>query len=156
MVDSWPIRPAVSADAAAIAAAEQLCFNDPWSAAGIAELFQDETIIGRLVASEGPEMRLAGYAFGRVIAGEAEILSLAVLPRYRRRGQGRRLLDAALVEARARGAREVFLEVRESNESARALYVGRGFRAVGLRPDYYRKPRENGLLLRLDLSVAVI
>ncbi len=156
MVDSWPIRPAVLADAAVIAAAERVCFDDPWSAAGIVELFQNETVIGFVVVSDGPEMRLAGYAFARVIAGEAEILNLAVLPRFRRRGQGRRLLDAALVGALAGGAREVFLEVRESNESAKALYACRGFRAVGLRPDYYRKPRENGLILRLDLSAAVI
>lgn len=154
MVDSWLIRPATLADTAAISEAERICFGDPWSEAGIAELFENKAVIALLAPAGRPEMSLAGYAFARVIAGEAEILNIAVLPMFRRRGLGARLLDAALATAETGGAVEVFLEVRESNESARALYRARGFRPVGVRTDYYRKPRENALILRLDLKAA--
>jgi ribosomal-protein-alanine N-acetyltransferase len=100
-------------------------------------------------------LRLAGYAFARVIAGEAEILNVAVLPSYRRQGVGRQLLDSILAAVTAGGAVEVFLEVRESNQAARFLYETRGFRAVGVRTDYYRKPRENAVIMRSDLSIVV-
>ena len=154
MGDSWPIRPATLADAAAIADAERVCFGDPWSATGIAELFENKAVIALMAPAAGPEMSLAGYAFARVIALEAEILNIAVLPLFRRRRLGGRLLDAALAAAEQRGAIEVFLEVRESNDAARAMYLARGFRPVGVRTDYYQKPRENALILRLDLRPA--
>lgn len=156
MVASWRIRAATPADVAGIAAAEQACFGDPWSASGIAELFENQTVLSLVAIGNGPEMGLAGYAFARVIAGEAEILNLAVMPSFRRLGVGGQLLDSALAGARELGVSEVFLEVRESNEPAKALYRARGFRPVGLRTDYYRKPRENALVLRLDLGSAVI
>ena len=155
MVDSWLIRPAARADAAAIAAAEQVCFGDPWSAAGIAELFENRTVMRLLALGGGPEMRLAGYAFARVIAGEAEILNIAVLPLFRRRGVGGRLLEAAVTAVRTGGATELFLEVRESNTAAKALYFARGFRPVGVRTDYYRNPPENAVVLRLGLEFVV-
>ena len=155
MVVAWLIRPATLADAVAIAAAERVCFGDPWSATGITELFENDTVIALMALAGGPEMRLAGYAFARVIAGEAEILNIAVLPSYRRAGVGGRLLDSALAAVTNGGAAEVFLEVRVSNAAAKGLYAARGFRPVGFRTDYYRKPRENALILRLDLKPAV-
>ena len=155
MAGLWLTRPATLADAAGIAEAERLCFGDPWSAAGIAELFENEAVAARVALADGLEMRLAGYAFARVIAGEAEILNIAVLPLYRRQGVGRRLLDSVVAAVIAGGAVEVFLEVRESNTAARFLYEGRGFRAVGFRTDYYRKPRDNAVIMRSDLRSAV-
>ena len=135
-------------DAPALAAAERDCFPDPWSEAGIRETLQDETVVGFLSEGAG---RLAGYLLTRTIAGESEILNLAVLPRFRRRGVGRELLARGLEEVARREARAVFLEVRESNEAARNLYLGAGFRPVGVRPSYYRRPVENALVLRRDL-----
>lgn len=155
MGELWLTRPATVADVPGIAEAERVCFGDPWSAAGIAELFENEAVVARVVMAGGLELRLAGYAFARVIAGEAEVLNLAVLPRCRRQGVGRRLLDSVLAAVATAGAVEAFLEVRESNAAARFLYETRGFRAVGFRTDYYRKPRENAVIMRSDLSVAV-
>ena len=66
----------------------------------------------------------------------------------------RQLLDAGLDELTARGAEEVFLEVRESNTAAQALYLGAGFRPVGQRSGYYRNPREDALVLRSPLRSA--
>jgi ribosomal-protein-alanine N-acetyltransferase len=147
----WGIRAATRADASAIADVERTCFSDPWSAAGIAEMFENETVEALVAIETGPEMRLAGYLFARVIAGEAEILNVAVPKMFRRLGVGDALLVRALERLAERGAESVFLEVRESNEPAKRLYQRRGFRAVGLRADYYRRPAEHALVLRLDI-----
>jgi [ribosomal protein S18]-alanine N-acetyltransferase len=73
----------------------------------------------------------------RVVADEAEILTLAVTPPLRRQGRARSLLEAAISEAAARGAKTLFLEVSVSNAPARALYGAAGFVEVGRRPRYY-------------------
>lgn len=78
-----------------------------------------------------------GMLLARVTADEAEILTLAVEPRARRRGVGTTLLTKALAEAHGRGARAVLLEVSVGNTAARALYDRAGFVEVGRRPRYY-------------------
>lgn len=95
---------------------------------------------------------LVGYVVGREVAGTGEILNLAVAPGARRHGLGRRLLEAGVDALAARGAEEIFLEVRESNLGARALYASAGFRPVGQRSGYYRYPSENAVVLRLPLG----
>ena len=94
---------------------------------------------------------LAGYLIGREAAGTGEVLNLAVAPEFRRRGVGGALLEAGLAALRRRRVEEVFLEVRESNRSAQALYSATGFRPVGQRAAYYRNPKEDALVLRLAL-----
>jgi ribosomal-protein-alanine N-acetyltransferase len=149
----WSIRPARFDDLPSLVVAERECFSDPWSEAGLRETLQDETAVA-LVASWPPESeQLAGYLFARTIAGEGEILNLAVRPACRRQGLARALLWAGLAQLRERGARQIFLEVRESNHAARALYAGAGFRPAGSRPDYYRRPREDAIVLRRDIGV---
>jgi ribosomal-protein-alanine N-acetyltransferase len=142
------IRPAALADAAALVAIERRCFSDPWSEVAFGEALSSQWTFG-LVAegARGP----AGYLIGREAAGSGEILNLAVAPEFRRRGIGDALLDEGLRGFRRRLATEVFLEVRESNHSAQALYLARGFRPVGQRASYYRNPREDALVLRLAL-----
>ena len=79
----------------------------------------------------------AGFALSRCIAGESELLLLAVCPEMRRRGYGRALLGEVVATARLSGARSVFLEVRSGNEAV-TLYSSAGFAPVGRRPGYYR------------------
>lgn len=96
--------------------------------------------------------RAEGFAILRVAGAEAELLSLDVLPAARRRGVGSALLQDALGEAAARGAREVFLEVDVANTAARALYEGAGFVTRGRRPNYYRNAdgtRSDALVMAL-------
>jgi ribosomal-protein-alanine acetyltransferase len=90
---------------------------------------------------------LAGAVAMREMAGEAEILNLAVGADWRRRGIGSGLMQAALQEARERGAHRAFLEVRESNTGAQAFYARLGFSQDGRRRNYYRDPPEDALLL---------
>lgn len=99
-----------------------------------------------LVAAQGQEV--AGYVIARGVADEGEILNLAVAPAHQRRGLGRMLAQRAIETLAARGARAVYLEVRESNTAARRLYEGLGFEAVARRPNYYRQPVEAALVLR--------
>lgn len=140
------LRPATPADARAIAALERLAFSDPWSAESIRESIAMPWMFTHV--AEDPEGVVFGYVFCREIAGESELLNLAVAEGRRRGGVGRELLAAALAWAEARGARETFLEVRASNSAAIVLYEQAGFRAVGRRPDYYERPREDAILYR--------
>jgi ribosomal-protein-alanine N-acetyltransferase len=98
-------------------------------------------------------LREAGFILARVIAGEAEILTLAVAPEQRRQGIARSLLEEALAEAGRRGATEIFLEVAENNAAARRLYASAGFVQAGVRRDYYG-PGASALLLRRNLALA--
>ena len=85
------------------------------------------------------------------VAEEWEIENIAVADSARRRGLGTRLLGEILDLARASGAAAVFLEVRESNRAARALYEKWAFLESGSRCGYYADPQEDAILYRLDL-----
>lgn len=115
----------------AMAALHQRAFTvpRPWSAEEIAALLASPLVF--VVATEG------GFAMGRVVAGEAELLTIAVEPELQGRGIGRGLMADFLAEAAARGAESVFLEVAENNVSALALYRGVGFAEAGRRRGYY-------------------
>ena len=95
------------------------------------------------------------FVLMRVIADEAEVLTLATAPEHRRKGLARAALTLAEAEAKGRGAAAVFLEVAEDNSAARALYAGLAYMQVGRRPGYYTP--KNGapvaaLVLRKDLG----
>ena len=78
-----------------------------------------------------------GFLMGRAVAGEAEVLTLAVAPAARRQGGGAALVAGFLAEAKARGAAVAFLEVAADNLGARGLYAAAGFGETGLRRGYY-------------------
>jgi ribosomal-protein-alanine N-acetyltransferase len=141
------IRTGTSSDVTAVAAIERDCFADPWSERSFLELLGSHAAIFLVATRSGPEI-IFGYIIAVAVGDQAEILNLAVIPSARRQGLGGELLDAALAAASARGAREVFLDVRESNKSALGLYGSRGFAALGRRSRYYRKPVEDALVLR--------
>lgn len=147
----WRFRPATRADAAVLAGLERRCFSDPWPADAFASALRTPHM-QLFVAEAGLE--IVGYFVGRAVAGEGEILNLAVVPELRGQGLGRWLLEEGLGRLREAGVGEVFLEVRASNAAARALYRRRGFREVGRRREYYRHPVEDALVLRLGLAPA--
>ena len=99
--------------------------------------------------------RAQGFALGRVIGAEAELISLAVAPEARRAGLGRALLGAFATAAHARGATRAFLEVAADNKAALALYAAAGWRESGRRKGYYRRPdgaRVDALLFETRLT----
>ena len=140
-------RAATLADVPAIVEIEHASFGDPWSESTFRDLLRLRHAIF-LVATEGLPESVCGYVIAAAVADEAEVLNLAVAPQSRRRGLGGRLLDAGLGMIREQGAREVFLEVRESNAAAIALYTSRGFAGLSRRARYYRNPVEDALVLR--------
>ena len=92
-----------------------------------------------------------GFVMARAVADEAEILTLAVIPAFRRQGLGRRLLGAAMTRAAVLGAAAMFLEVATTNHAARGLYVAMGFVESGLRRRYYADGTD-ALVLRSTLA----
>jgi ribosomal-protein-alanine acetyltransferase len=148
MASSCRLRPATRADLPALAALEREAFNDPWTEAQLREALSWSGAIA-VVAENAAG--LTGYVLGRIIVDEGEILSLATAPQHRRQGIGRDLLTAVLAVMVERGVRSAWLEVRVSNEAARAMYQAAGFVAAGRRSDYYRQPLEDALVLRREL-----
>lgn len=135
---------------ATLAALHAQCFTTPrpWSAAEFADLIADPLVF---LLSDGE----TGLLLGRVVAGEAELLTLAVAPDARRHGTGARLVQGFLQEAARRGAESAFLEVASSNAAARALYAEAGFAEAGRRRNYYHRPdgsAEDALILVFAFS----
>jgi len=129
-------------------AIEQEVFSDPWSTQDFRDCL---TFALFLVAEDGDS--IAGYVVALDSAeatDEGEILNVAVAPAKRRSGLGRGLVAEIISVMAARGVRQVYLEVRESNAAARALYAAQGFREVGRRKQYYRRPVEDAIVLRRD------
>lgn len=121
------------------------CFTRPrpWSATDFRNLSNAQ---GSLLLTGG-----AAFLLGRVIGPEAELLTLAVDPAARRRGQGRALVTRFLAAARAQGAETAFLEVAADNTAAIALYAATGWTEVGRRRGYYGDGID-ALVLRRDLK----
>lgn len=109
----------------------------PWSAAEIAALIAAPTGFA-IPAPTG--FAPTGFAIGRAIAGEAELLTIATDPDARRQGTGRALLAGFEAEAQSRAATTAFLEVAADNTAALALYRAAGWRETGRRKGYYPRP----------------
>lgn len=97
---------------------------------------------------------LKGFALGRVILDEAELLTLAVDPKHHRQGLGRHCLRSFETKAITKGAIQAFLDVATTNQAARALYLAEGWHETGKRPKYYRIPtgRTDAILMRKTLK----
>ncbi|MGH7671595.1 MAG: ribosomal protein S18-alanine N-acetyltransferase [Gemmatimonadales bacterium] len=123
---------------------ERAVFSDPWSP----RAFRDCVASGVPFLVAETAGGVAGYVVARHAADEGEILNLAVAPAWHQRGVGRALVARVLAALAGRGVTQVFLEVRASNVAARALYEGAGFREVGRRARYYRRPLEDAVVLQ--------
>lgn len=147
------IRPMHREDVPAIVAIEQQSFSDPWSALTFrSALTRPHT---RASAAVRPDGRPCGYCVMLHVLDEGEIANIAVDPAARGCGIGGRLLDDALAAAGQLELSRVFLEVRESNTAARALYASRGFLPVGRRSGYYQRPDEDALVLQWTAPAAL-
>ena len=143
------IRPLSYADIPSVMAIERESFTTPWRAVTFEGLLSrsDSDLLGATRRGY-----LVGYSVAWTVGEQAELGNVAVEASERGRGTGRRLVEEALARIRERGAREVYLEVRESNEKARTLYEDCGFQVIGRRRNYYTKPVEDALVMRLDLD----
>ena len=133
-----------------IAMLEKRCFSDPWSENSIA--FEQRNPLSLwLVALDGDTV--AGYVGSQSVMDEADMMNIAVSPDYRRQGIGQALVERLVTELSAVGVRCLALEVRLSNEPAKALYEKLGFALAGRRPNYYRNPKEDALILRKEWTL---
>ena len=136
-----------------VAALDDLSFADPWPQ-GSFEYELKANDYSLCLVAEDPDaaegQTIVGALVIWLIVDEAHIATIAVHPNYRHRGVGRRLLAEGLLQAADRVAVKSLLEVRSGNTEALHLYYGFGFKAVGLRPNYYQAEQEDALLLDLD------
>jgi ribosomal-protein-alanine N-acetyltransferase len=153
----FEIVPLETDDLPQAAAIHRLRFASPWSDGELHSLLVQDTVFGFVARQSNAYGRplTGGFVLSRVAAGEAEILTIGVDPRFARLGLGWRLMRAALREARDQAAEAVFLEVDETNVAAIGLYRKLGFVDVGKRRAYYHGAggtRTAALVMRLDLG----
>ena len=131
-------RPLVQDDVGYVAALEAQVHASPWSIGN----FEDALSAGYSALAGEREGRIVAYGVMMYGPGEAQLLNLSVVPDARRQGLGRVLLRRFLDDAERLGAEQVFLEVRESNVAAVALYESEGFVEVARRRAYYPSGRD--------------
>ena len=143
------LRPMRESDVEAVMDVETSAYDYPWTAG----IFHDCLRVGYCSWVYALDERVIGHGVASVVAGECHILNVCLHPDWQHRGLGRRLVDRLLNTARRCQAGTAFLEVRESNRVALALYRSMGFNEIGLRRGYYPAPngRENAQVLALNL-----
>ena len=147
------LRGAWGHEAQALAQLHAAAFDHAWSADEIAQLLDGPGGFALLVENESP----LAFILCRAVAGEAEILTLAVDPALRRRGLARALVEAAAGAGEMAGADVMFLEVAHDNLPALGLYEAAGFARAGLRRGYYDRGAAgsaDAVVMRLDLGRA--
>ena len=136
---------------AQVAELEKLCFGtEAWSEKSVASELTNPLSLW-LVALDGD--RVAGYVGSQSVLGESDMMNVAVHPDYRRRGIAEQLCLALVEALKEKGNYCLTLEVRSSNEPAKALYEKLGFLQVGLRKNYYRNPKEDACILRKEWEI---
>ena len=152
--ESIPLHPVVStlgaADLDRVMKIETAAYPFPWTRG----IFEDCLRVGYDCRGLRIGGSLVGYSVQTQAAGESHLLNLCIEPGWQGRGFGSILLEQSIILAKAEGCTSMFLEVRPSNEAGIALYLRRGFRIVGERPDYYRAThgRENAIIMRFELA----
>lgn len=131
-------------DISQVAEIERQIFSIPWSEKAFRNSMESDNTI-YIVAKENDNV--AGYAGMYLSFEEGNITNVAVNPLSRRKGIGEKIVRDILNRAYEKGVRDVFLEVRETNSVAIALYEKIGFKEEGIRKNFYDKPRENALIM---------
>jgi len=151
---AWQLRTADPHDLDAIMQIEHAVFpSDAWSRESmLSELANKHTRYLVAFDQQTPDdlLAYAGLLAPRG-ATQADIQSVAVVESARRRGLARTLVQTLIAEARDRGAREVFLEVRVDNPNAQALYTSLGFERIAVRKGYYQPDNVDGAVMRLEI-----
>lgn len=148
------IRAATSEDLSAMLALER---DSPvgahWPESVYAQVFGESgpTRIAFVAHEPNDAHRICGFVIARVAAGECELENIVVAREHQAHGIGSQLVQALADAARGQKAIRIFLEVRESNGPARALYKKLGFAITGRRASYYANPREGAILYALSL-----
>jgi ribosomal-protein-alanine N-acetyltransferase len=144
----FDIRRAESADAAAVAEIEKLCFSPPWSLEEILYELKENTLAYYIVGTSN--RRVVSYAGLWAVLNEGHITNVAVHPDFRGHGFGAAMIGALIERTRRdAGLTDFTLEVRTSNAAAMRLYRNAGFREEGRRRNYYTDPAEDAIIMWL-------
>ena len=133
-----------------VAELERMCFSTPWSEKSIASELQNDLALWLVALNDD---MVVGYIGSQTVCEETDMMNVAVHPDWRRKGIGEILIEQLIVQLKQRGSRSLSLEVRSSNVPAVALYEKLGFHQVGRRPNYYRNPKEDALIMREEWEV---
>lgn len=148
--DGIEIRALGPDDVEAVVAIEAEAFTTPWQADTFSSLIDRDGV--ELIVMVDRSAGVIGYAVLWCILDQGELANLALSPLRRGAGLGRHLLQHVVDVAAGRGVRKLFLEVRASNTRAIDLYARFGFAEVGLRRAYYDDPREDALVMLLEIG----
>jgi ribosomal-protein-alanine N-acetyltransferase len=135
----------------AVVAVEQAAYSHAWTLGNFRDALKADYVAHRLVAGE----HLVGYFVAMQVIDEVHLLNITVAPAFQRQGWARCLMQSLSLWSKAKGASWLWLEVRESNERALALYKAFGFKQVGRRKDYYpagRTHREAAVVMSMPLN----
>jgi [ribosomal protein S18]-alanine N-acetyltransferase len=139
------VRPFQTGDSEAVS---EICRHSLQAAQWPKESYDQGHSSGQIVLIAEINGRIYGFLVARVTGDEAEILNMAVDPAHRRKGIGSTLLSAATSAAQAQYAKNIYLEVRESNSAAISFYRRHGFEKTAERREYYRSPTENAVVMK--------
>ena len=139
----------IESDVEEIASMESAIFSDAWTARSIEETYNQSQAF--IVTAELND-KLAGYCIVYFALDEGEIARIAVDNGLRRQGVGRKLLEQVEIICKEKGITRLMLDVRESNESARAFYKSLGFEEDGVRKNFYEMPKEDAVLMSKALG----
>lgn len=151
-LERYRLRKMTAEDLPAVMEIEVVAFKSPWSLELLRrELTHDWSTI-LLVEEPRPDgsHELLGFSIFWVVHDEVHVLNVATAPAHRRRGVARVAMEATLAHGKERRCSLATLEVRKSNQAALNLYKSFGFRAVGVRPNYYVDEREDAVVMVLD------
>lgn len=144
------VRPMRVEDVERVVAIETEAFTSPWQSDTFEELVGRRGV--ELLVLEDATDGVIGYAVLWCVVDQGELANVAVAPERRGEGLGRWLVERVLDVARARGLKKIFLEVRASNDRAAHVYEDLGFVEVGVRRDYYDRPREDARIMMRALD----
>ena len=142
------VRDAKATDIAVIAEIESECFSMPWKYDDFLKALNEKQLFKVVEAGE----EVVGYFLALVVCDEAQIATIAVKKEHRKKGCAKKVLEAAIVEAWARGLNVMYLEVRKSNADALLLYDNIGFERMGERKNFYEKPTEDAVTMKFDVK----
>jgi ribosomal-protein-alanine N-acetyltransferase len=147
---SLVIRRMTEDDLEAVERIERAAFLSPWShRAFLYELKENQNAVPLVATIDG---KICGYIVAWMVTDELHIGTVAVDESWRRRGIGSMLVQKIFEMARKQRCTRAFLEVRRSNEGAQKLYEVLGFRAIGVRPNYYAPQQEDAILMAMPLA----
>lgn len=142
------IRRMTEADASAVASISTAAIQDSWTEKAFIDIIQNPVYLN-LVAKTNDI--IIGYISVSMAADEADITNIAIDSRYRRNGIADKLLQCTFEYASNEGINKIFLEVRQSNLPAIALYEKNDFITLGIRKNYYSNPKEDAIIMQKNI-----